>query len=99
MSFPFSNAGFVYPLPAQNQECFLEGMKRLFEHIGGVPRRLRFDNLPAAVVSVGKGGERELTEMFTRFKLHYRFEAEFCGPAKGNEKGHVENKVGYTRRQ
>ena len=29
---------------------------------------------------------------------HYRFEARFCNPRKGNEKGHVENKVGYTRR-
>jgi transposase len=30
--------------------------------------------------------------------LHYRFRAEFCNPASGNEKGNVENKVGYSRR-
>ena len=30
--------------------------------------------------------------------LHYRFQAEFCNPASGNEKGNVENKVGYSRR-
>jgi len=30
--------------------------------------------------------------------LHHRFKADFCTPAKGNEKGNVENKVGYTRR-
>jgi hypothetical protein len=30
--------------------------------------------------------------------LHYRFKAEFCNKNKGNEKGGVENKVGYTRR-
>ena len=30
--------------------------------------------------------------------LHYRFQADFCNPASGNEKGNVENKVGYSRR-
>lgn len=99
LSFPFSNAGFSQPLPAENQECLLEGLKRLFVRIGGVPRRIRFDNLAAAVAQVGKGEEREVTEMFRRFMLHYRFDPEFCAPGKGNEKGNVEAKVGYTRRQ
>lgn len=98
LSFPHSNAGFDYPLPAENQECFLEGLKRLFERLGGVPRCIRLDNLSAAVVTVGPGESRTLTDGFLRFKNHYRFEVEFCGPARGNEKGHVENKVGYTRR-
>lgn len=98
LSFPHSNAGFAFPLPGQNRECFLEGLKRLFERMGGVPQRLRFDNLSAAVVSVGQGEAREVHETFRRFALHYRFEAEFCGAAKGHEKGHVENKVGYVRR-
>jgi len=30
--------------------------------------------------------------------LHYGYEAHFCNVNKGNEKGHVENKVGYVRR-
>ena len=73
-------------------------MKRIFEHIGGVPPRLRFDNMTTAVAQVLKDGERVLTEGFTRFMLHYRFQADFCNPASGNEKGNVENKVGYSRR-
>ena len=73
-------------------------MKRIFEHIGGVPPILRFDNMSTAVVQVLKGTERILTDGFTRFMLHYRFRAEFCNPASGNEKGNVENKVGYSRR-
>lgn len=99
LSFPFSNAGFIVPLPAENQECFLEGLKRLFERIGGVPSHLLFDNLSAAVVHVGRGEDRVVTEMFSRFKLHHSFRADFCGPSKANEKGNVENKVGYTRRR
>jgi hypothetical protein len=33
---PFSNAGLPYTVAAANAECFLEALKRLFEHIGGV---------------------------------------------------------------
>lgn len=98
VSFPQSNKGYTQLFPSQNQECLLEGLKRVFEHIGGVPPRLKFDNLSTAVVKVLEGGERELTEGFTRFMLHYRFQADFCSPAAGNEKGNVENKVGYSRR-
>lgn len=98
VSFPYSNAAFPCILPAENTECFLEGLKRIFEQIGGVPAKLWFDNLSAAVISVESEGKRKLTEAFERFCLHYRFEPVFCNPGKGNEKGHVENKVGYTRR-
>ncbi|WP_245690234.1 IS21 family transposase, partial [Sporolituus thermophilus] len=97
-SFPYSNAAFVYPVPRENQECFLEGLKRLFEKMGGVPTRIWFDNLSAAVVSVEKDGQRKCTDAFLRFCAHYRFDAVFCNPNKGNEKGHVENKCGYSRR-
>ena len=98
VSFPYSNKGYTQAFPSQNQECLLEGMKRIFEHIGGVPSRLRFDNMSTAVARVLKGTERVLTDGFSRFMLHYRFQADFCNPASGNEKGNVENKVGYSRR-
>ena len=98
VSFPHSNYAPAQLLPAQNQECLFTGLQRIFEHIGGVPPRIRFDNMSTAVAQVLKDGERVLTDGFTRFMLHYRFQAEFCNPAAGNEKGNVENKVGYTRR-
>lgn len=98
VSFPCSNTAFVYPTPAENQECFLEGMKQCFEQMGGVPRRMWFDNLSAAVVHIEKHGERQLTEGFQRFCAHYRMEAVFCNPYSGHEKGHVESKCGYAKR-
>ncbi|MCP8971382.1 IS21 family transposase [Ectobacillus ponti] len=97
LSFPHSNAGFIYPLPAENSECFLEGLKQLFQQAGGVPTYLRMDNLSAAVVSIGRGDQRTYTEDFLRFQMHYGFEAQPCNPGKGNEKGNVERKVCYTR--
>lgn len=98
MSCPYSNAGFAVPLPGENQECFLEGLKVLFNQFGFVPRKLRLDNLSAAVVKArGRGQKTVFTEEFQRFASHYGFEAQACNPRKGNEKGHVENKVGYVR--
>lgn len=98
MSFPHSDKAYAQVFPSQNQECLLTGMQRIFEYIGGVPIRIRFDNMSTAVAQVLEGTERKLTEGFTRFMLHYRFQADFCNPASGNEKGNVENKVGYIRR-
>lgn len=98
VTFPYSNAGWMQVFPAQNQECLLEGLKRIFYHIGGVPVRLRCDNMTTAVAQILEGTERVLSDGFYRFKLQHRFETDFCNPASGNEKGNVENKVGYDRR-
>ncbi len=45
-----------------------------------------------------EGEDRVLTAFFTEFRNHYGFRAVFCNRGKGNEKGHVENKVGTLRR-
>lgn len=98
LSFPYSNAAYVQVFKGQNQECFLTGLQRIFERMGRVPTHIWFDNLSRAVVSVREKGERILTEGFQRFTLHYGFETNFCNPNSGHEKGNVENKVGYIRR-
>lgn len=97
MSFPHSNSFYFQVFPSENTECLLEGLQRMFCHIQGVPHTIRFDNLSPAVKKIGSKGERELTETFERFVLHYGFNYEFCNPGKGNEKGHVEAMVKYVR--
>src|SRR5699024_8878080 len=62
LSFPYSNAFLVQVFESVNQECFLEGLKRFFHYIGGVPHTIRFDNLSPAVKKILPHGERELTE-------------------------------------
>lgn len=79
-------------------ECLLEGLIAVFEHIGGVPTEIWFDNTRTIVTKVIKGGERTVTERFQRFAEHYRFKPVFMNPESGWEKGNVENKVGYLRR-
>lgn len=35
---------------------------------------------------------------FAAFKAHYRLTARYCNPNSGNEKGNIENAVGFLRR-
>ena len=98
LSFPWSNAGYLQLCYGENTECLLEALTAIFRHIGGVPREIWFDNASSMVTNVIKGGGRDLTERFSRFKEHYGFKAVFMNPAEGHEKGNVENKVGYGRR-
>lgn len=88
---------FIQAYPRQSTEFFLDGLIKTFEFLGAIPRKIIFDNLKPAVKEVLEGSERVLQDEFLKFKSFYCFEAEFCGPGKGNEKGLVENLVKYTR--
>lgn len=74
LSFPYSNAGYTQLFKGENQECLFQGLKDIFEHIGGVPHKLWFDNA-STIVKLLKNGERKLTDAFLRFKQHHGFEA------------------------
>ena len=98
VSFPYSNAGYLQLFKGENAECLFEGLTTIFVRLGGIPPRIWFDNASTLVAAVLKGGARDLTQGFLRFKEHHGFIAAFCNPNAGHEKGNVENKVGYHRR-
>lgn len=89
---------FARAYPCQKQELMLDGHTRAFEFFGGTCRRGIYDNLKTAVNRILKGNHRNLQERFIEFSSHYLLEPEFCNPARGNEKGRVENRIGYIRR-
>lgn len=88
---------FVQLFYTQNLESFLEAQQRMFDHFGGVPNRLIFDNAKVAVRE-GFGKHAIATDGYAAFAAHYAFQTDFCNIASGNEKGLVENLVGYSRR-
>jgi len=96
VSFPYSNAAFVQCFLGETAECLCQGLMDIFEHIQGVPLRLVIDNATGAGRRIGE--VVRLTQLFQRFQAHFKFEVTFCNPASGREKGNVENKVGYARR-
>lgn len=92
-----SKVEFIKAYPRQSTEFFLDGLNSTFEFLGGVPRKIMFDNLKQAVKNISSNGGRILQDNFIKFKAYYAFEAVFCGARKGNEKGAVENLVKYAR--
>lgn len=96
MSFPFSNDGYSQVFGGETAECVCQGLKDIFEYIGGVPVELVFDN----ATGVGKRIRDRIveTDLFSEFRAHYGFRVRFCNPRSGWEKGNVENKVGTVRR-
>jgi len=98
MTLPYSDAIFVCVYPRECTEAFLDGHRRAFEFFGGVPKRISYDNSRIAVKRIMCGRRRELTDAFLRLQSHYLFAHHFCRVRRANEKGHVENLVGYARR-
>jgi len=93
----FSGSCFAYAAPNQTREALFEGLMQAFDHFGGVFQKLWFDNLTPAVRKVLKGRTRELQRAFLAFQAHYGFEAEFCGPGKGNEKAQASHCTSSVR--
>lgn len=96
VSFPFSNAGLLQYFPGETAECVVHGLQAIWQWLGGVPHRVVFDN--ATGIGRRVGDVIRYAELFERFQAHYGFEATFCNPDAGHEKGNVEAKVGYLRR-
>ena len=94
----FSHATFVRAYERQDQVSFLDGHVRAFAFLGGVPKRLAYDNLKTAVIRVGRGRERDLNAKFLELRSWYLFDTRFCNVASGHEKGHVENLVKRVQR-
>lgn len=101
MRLSASGGGFVRAYLNECQAVFLDGHVRGFDHFGGVPERIRYDNLKAAVTKVLKGRTRVEAERFVALRSHYGFDSFFCQPGvKGaHEKGGVESEVGRFRRR
>jgi transposase len=94
----YSSHYFVCALPTERQEALFECHLRGFAYLGGVPGRIRYDNLKTAVYKILMGKRRQEQASWTAFRSHFLFESEYVTPGKGQEKGGVENLVGYVRR-
>jgi len=97
MTLPYSDVFHLSAYPRECTETFQAGHVAAFKFFGGVPTRTSYDNSRIAVKKV-VGKERELTNGFLALESHFLFTHHFCRVARGNEKGHVENLVGYGRR-
>lgn len=93
----YSGFPFVLAFHRQNQESFLEAFVLCFSFFGGVVEKVIFDNDKVAVKD-GFGLHAQKQAGYTALAAHYGFEAVFCNPNQGHEKGLVEGLVGFSRR-
>jgi transposase len=101
MRLSCSGRAFHVAFTTQGQEAFLQGHVLAFAHFGGVPARIRYDNLRPAVTKVLKGRNRTESDRFIALRSHYGFDSFFCRPGKQGapEKGGVEAEIGRFRRR
>lgn len=94
----YSGKPFLQAYPWERQEMFFDGHIRAFHYYQGVFRRLVYDNLSLAVQRILRGKPRVEQQRFVSFRSYYTFEAQFCNPSRGQEKGGVEGLIGFARR-
>ena len=83
---------------SQTSEFFLACHERAFAAFGGVPQRLLIDNLKSAVLQRLAGVAPVFNPKYLDFSRHWGFQISACNVRSGNEKGRVENAVGYVKK-
>lgn len=94
----YSGYDYIWLYERCDKISFLDAHVRAFALIGGVPARLVYDNLSAAVRRI-VGAERLLNERFKALASHYLFEPCFARPGEGHDKGGVESRGKNIRLQ
>ena len=94
----FSRRMYLEFTVSQTSEFFLACHERAFAAFGGVPQRLLIDNLKSAVLQRLAGVAPVFNPKYLDFSRHWGFEISACNVRSGNEKGRVENGVGYVKK-
>lgn len=94
----FSRMLYVKFTLSQKMEHFLQCHQEAFEFFGGVPEKIMVDNLKSAVLEHRTGQPIVYNPHYLDFAKHYGFDPRACNVRRGNEKGGVENAVGYVKK-
>ena len=78
-----------------DQPALFAGLLAGFTTLGGLTRSSIYDNASSVVVRVLRGRKRTENEAFAAFRGGLALDVTFAAPAKGNEKGGVEDEHGY----
>ena len=94
----YSRLMYVEFTVVQTMEHFLAAHEHAFAAFQGCPTRLMIDNLKSAVLNRVVGEAPVFNARYLDFSRHWGFDISPCNVAKGNEKGRVENGVGYVKK-
>lgn len=83
---------------SEAMDHFLSCHRHALEFFGGVPQKIMIDNLKVGVVRHPSGQKALFNPRYLDFAAHYGFQPIACNVRKANEKGRVENGVGYVKK-
>ena len=83
---------------SQTMEHWFACHQNAFDAFGSVPGKIMVDNLKSAVLKRIVGHAPVFNPKYLDFANHFGFKIAPCGVGKGNEKGRVENGVGYVKK-
>ena len=82
----------------QTMEHFLAAHEHAFAAFNAVPSRIMIDNLKTGVIEHLAGCAPVFNARYLDYARHCGFTISACNVASGNEKGRVENGVGYVKK-
>lgn len=94
----YSRMMYVEFTVSQTMEHFLACHQHAFEYVGGIPKKIMPDNLKSAVLKRALGEAPVFNPKYLDYANHQGFTIAPCNVGKGNEKGRVENAVGYVKK-
>jgi transposase len=83
---------------SQTLEQFLSCHENAFRALGGVPKNLMIDNLKSAVLERPRDRPAVFHPRYLELANHFGFTVKPCGVRQPQEKGRVENGVGYVKK-
>ena len=97
MTLSHSRHQYVEFVFDQTVTTWLEAHRRALEFFGGVPKRIKLDNLKAAIIKASVD-DPQVQRAYRECAEHYGFLISPCRVATPQHKGKVENGVRYVKR-
>jgi transposase len=88
----------VVIVPDERVESLVRALLASFETSGGVPLRVVFDNPKTVVLSRDENGRPVWNQTLAQVAIDYGFTVELCTPRSPEQKGSVENLVGWVKK-
>jgi hypothetical protein len=95
----YSRWVWVALVPDERVESLIRALLAAFEVSGGVPLRVVFDRPKTVVVGQEKDGRPIWNQTLAQAAIDYGFTIELCAPRSPEQKGSVENGVGFVKRR
>ena len=94
----YSRWVWVVLVPDERVESLVRALLLAFEHSGGVPLRVVFDNPKTVVLGRDVHGRPIWNTTLAQVAIDYGFTIELCTPRSPQQKGAVENLVGWVKK-